>query len=473
MKKTFLLPLLFFGFMTSAQQVIVEEKFEKDNEPIGFHYYSISNKLLIEKGEKGTTRAEKMKDLYAFDSNGKKDILFEGDEVKDYWGMTENAFRVDKYHVNLGYAKGYKTYANGKLVSSSDRKDDTWTYFLTNSYEFSIKDKKGHTSNFDLEEDELFIFSRSIQTQKEQTIKIEPLNITRLLGDNLAPQNEGNRAMIKNKGFNYMINALTDDTFQIITKAITKDFTKVTTYRTIYNMDGKIIKDTAFEVSIPNYYAIKAAGVNNGGGMRFGFSLNFNGYYEDLSTGDMYFCGLFSNEKDQSDTMKNAGYYVMKFNSQGKKIWEYIKTLDNKRFSANVWAAKKGCYLEERSGKLVLNIYIDLEDQYMRKDIIDKNTGKSIEVKTLDFKEESYKYDYVSYNNPDFMKSVYSSKELKDKFFDSEGMYQLKFNPTFANYVKSVNSKKEVHFKMFNSITGFWLLETDNKNYYKILYFKE
>jgi|SRR6218665_582950 len=469
-RKTFITSVILFGFAANAQQVIVDEKFEKGNELVGFSVYGNANKVLVQKGEPETpTRAEKIKNIYLYDPSGKKEIVFENEEVKRFFRLNETAFSVDAYHVNKGYTKSYKIYVNGKFASNAER----WTSFLNDKYAFDITNKKGETSELDLEKDELFISRREIQTGQEQKLPLEKLNTARLLGDDLYVQNAGNRGIVKTKAINYYMNALDNGTFHIITKAFSKDFKKAITYRTIYDMNGKIIKDAAFEVTVPNYY-LNFASNANGGGKSYGYSLNINGFHEDTSNGDMYFYGLLTNDPVADVNVKSAGYYVMKFNSKGEKIWESVKAVDDKEFTANINAGRKICYVLERADKIVFSIGIDPEGQYLIKDFMDKSTGKSVDIKKLSFKNEAVKYDNVPFfADHAFAKSEYSLKELKDKFFDTEGIYQLKLNAAYADYIKGVTSKKEVHFRTLALKDGIWLIETDNKNYYKILYFKE
>ena len=42
---------LFLVCVLNAQQVIVDEKFDKDYGPIGYHFSPLSNKIFIEKGK--------------------------------------------------------------------------------------------------------------------------------------------------------------------------------------------------------------------------------------------------------------------------------------------------------------------------------------------------------------------------------------------------------------------------------------
>ena len=46
-------------------------------------------------------------------------------------------------------------------------------------------------------------------------------------------------------------------------------------------------------------------------------------------------------------------------------------------------------------------------------------------------------------------------------------------NKNVQNYIRSVKSKKDVQFEAIIAESGIWLIESDNKEYYKVLLFED
>ncbi|MBS7233692.1 hypothetical protein KHA90_22000 [Flavobacterium psychroterrae] len=64
---------------------------------------------------------------------------------------------------------------------------------------------------------------------------------------------------------------------------------------------------------------------------------------EDRKNGDMYVYVIFSDEsqKEIGNIIHPKGYYVFKFDKEGKKIWESINYIDGKDFFEKIKSAPK------------------------------------------------------------------------------------------------------------------------------------
>lgn len=340
---------------------------------------------------------------------------------------------------------------------------------------FSIR--KNEMNEINLAKDELFLYKKEILTGKEEKIKLEKPNVDRILGDNLIKQiSDSKAAAFKHYLINYRIGMIDNNSFEIITKSITNDFKKATTYRTIYNLEGKIIKDIAFEVTIPNFYLNYSHGyspVFNGKEQYCGNDIRINNFKVDPTTGDIYFYGLFSKEGgNQFDLgIDCAGYYIFKFDSSGKKIWESINTVADKEITDEGYTSDRTSNIYLKQGKLIFTINANRSEKYTYVGFIDSNTGINISNKKINFEKD--KMYTVMTGSRDFIFSFYTNKDLKKKTFDSGGLMLLEYNKNFADYVKGNISKDKLFFNTVIAKNGTWVIESDNESYYKVLYFND
>jgi hypothetical protein len=87
----------------------------------------------------------------------------------------------------------------------------------------------------------------------------------------------------------------------------------------------------------------------------------------------------------------------------------------------------------------------------------------------------------VDYNNTTsfartraFINNTYDKRDLKNKAFSPVSFVAMDLSPTMDSYLKTIPSKgNAVYFETIFSNQGIWLIETDNKEYYKVLLFKD
>lgn len=499
----------------NAQTTIVEEKFEKDNIPLSYNYLPKSDKLVIEKGEYVSMSTNRLiTNINKFDSNGKKEILVENAELMNSnFSVAENTIKISDFS-KFSYGKSYKYIVNENSTSFTDfselKKSNHRLFinslshissaeiirdqmmksagYLTNSTEFNDKkincfndkyelgftDQKSKNT-IDFEKDDLFLEVTNIFTRVNKRFSLEKPDINRLKGD----------AFIKpDKDLGFAAIITNTEAFEIITKSISKDYKTTILYRTNYNMEGKKLNETSFTVLLNNYFLIYS---NNGGGFAgttsgtgansysipiFVDDLSINNFLQDAKTGEVYIYGLFGEKsKGLNDDNSALGYYIFKFDKSGKKIWESINTInDKKEFNDKTHLLRLFSNLKFSKDKLYFSTGTDFSKEYVHYSFLDKNTGTILNKNKISYKKD--KIFTVMSDVRYFLLSFYEYEGYKNKVFDYDGLVAIDSNTKVADYLKSINNKNKLYFNTIFSSEGIWLIESDNEEYYKVTFFK-
>jgi hypothetical protein len=471
--KKFFMPLAFIAVMgMQAQTTIVEEKFEKDNKPLDYNFLPKSNKLVIQKGNVPKVIVyKKIQSLNEYTSTSEKKILLENVEVMDCnFSATEGGFKVTDYTTfRIGHK--VKFYSNSKKSDYFDY-DKIIRYKFSDNYGVYISDKSGSTAN-KLDEDKITLNSLDLFTKKVKDINIELPNLSRLQGDNLLKQVVGSRsASIKKYGIGYKLNILDNEHFEIVTKGIDKEYKSMTLYRTIYNLQGKIVEDLKYNIDLKGLYLVNSfneggkRGINSVDRMVFGDDLSINNYIIDESTKTIYVYGLFGKESENSP----SGYYIFKFSEKGEKLFESINYITNKDFQDEAYKSHLynapiiiGDTLLFIAGRT--DVFFDKFLNY-NYSFLDINSGKEIRSKFITYKIE--KLD----GHRNFIEAWHTNKELKNKALDRNAYVLYDCNPSIKKHINSIVNKEKVSIKCEISGEGIWLLESDNEEYYKVTYFE-
>lgn len=153
MKKILLTAILLSGIVTNAQQIIVDEKYEKDNIPLEYDYLLKQDKIIIEKGKLvGGSTNKKTNNIYAYDKTGKKEVLLQNDEVMNsFYSVTEKSFRVTNYQSMSYNGKEYKIHTNGK--TSPILNEDDMAIMFNDNFEIKVLNQKNEMNEINLAKD--------------------------------------------------------------------------------------------------------------------------------------------------------------------------------------------------------------------------------------------------------------------------------------------------------------------------------
>jgi len=462
MKKTLLSIALFSTIYLSAQTTIVEDKDAKT-----YRYTKatlLPNSNFIING----------RDLY--DENGTAkpfmDPSIKFGFIKS--ANTENAFAYQDdsegvFKIKMGYI------IDSKLVElkNAELRDDNILVFeksqnFTSKYIYTLRNSKGKF-DVDFEKDDLYLCVKDMLTRKKNTFKIEKPNLDRYIGSNFIKSKEEFR-------FNLAVNY--DNTVDLISKSISKDYSNTLLYRTSLSNEGKKINELVYDLKIPNHVFLYS---NNGGGKfvqggydnkfkHFGDDLSINNYIEDFKTGDIYVYGLYGNDSAKLNDMASPkGFYVFKFDKEGNKLWESINDIKDADLNKNHVMTTVFVDLYQLGNNVCFTIRINGLKDFFNYSIIDKPSGKVAKTQNLKFDETFAHLDDTDNNHYDINSDFKGISKAK---FDFNGIVAVNSNSKVADYVKNVKSRNNLFFSSQFSDKGIWLYEACENEYFKVTLFK-
>lgn len=469
MKKIFTFLLITNFLVSFAQQLIVEEKFEKNNIPLSYEFIENINSIIIQKGKfVGMSKNRQVNKLVSYDSEGNKKVLLENGEY-----MFPNFSNDGKTICLANYSSlswDGKTYQilNDEKLSSEIKMDEFYGSFSDGENQFEI-DQEKISSN-----DELVLKTRNLNNLKKTELIIEKPNIDRLVCDNCVKYDDRKIPFVTIKH---------DEGLEIRTVSIREEGKSTIYYRTFYDKKGKIVNDYSYEIQLKENYLTFSSAFNpeySSSSVRMQ-ELGVSGLLEDKITKEVYLYGLIGKKGGKSSSAFNTplGYYIFKFNQDGTKIWESINYIDDsKRFSRkwNVFYLIKNLFIQDDKLMFFTGSRLSNSAHFFHLAELNKEDGKLIS-------SEKHEYDINKINivmNVDprdrmFIVSYLTDKKMiKNKVLDFMGYIFYLKNKSFKEYIDSIKTKDKLMFQapIANGEDGFWLVETNNKTYYKVLYFK-
>ncbi|KUJ60022.1 hypothetical protein AR687_19890 [Flavobacteriaceae bacterium CRH] len=487
----------FLSAVLTAQNIIVDKKIKEHIGLANFQYLPKSKKMMIYNSSGDPLSQE----AFYLDSDGNKTVFFEKEKRKGapIFSRTENSYRT--IDLNTDFRKrDYIFVIDGKDYTLSFDKlaDINFKYFgiynynnvlyndwplesdfsgsYNDSYILGFTNPKG-SWRIDFEDQDVYLEIIEIKSNSKKRVKLEKPDLTLLKGDLFAKTDFDLTFACKLTG---------NDSFDLITKSLSKDSQTAVLYKAEYNFEGKNVKTVPFTLNLDNKYFITS---NNCGGQKYVVStpamqgskgndpyaldvMSINNYFEDRANGDLYIYGLFSDEAPKKiNALTNPkGFYVFKFDKNGNKLWESVNYIDGKEYFEKVHnSAGFQLNLLEYNNDLIFSASINTFTEFTNAVVINKASGEII------------KSGFVEYNNNlshgesgRFSNSTYDSKELKNKSFSQISFAAIAINSKVMNYLKSIpDGGKRLHFETIFSDQGIWLLESDSDKYYEVIVFKD
>jgi len=503
MKRILLSIALFCSVYLSAQTVIVEEKFEDKNEPINFQYLPNSKKLVVYKGFGITmTLSYITTNALTFDVDGKKSVLFENEKLMSpTFSVTENTYKA--YDATKIMKANYKFFQDKNVfpVNHDALEDLNTAYFgrydydnvlcavssrlpnmpfdasFNDSHDFGFTNQK-QKEKIDFEKDDIYLESIEIKTNSRKRFKLEKPNLALLKGDAFAEQDPKTSFTCKLNG---------NENFDMITKSVSADFKTAIIYKTTYDFEGKKLKDMPLTFKLSNKFFITSD--NSGGPKDFHITptypgnpfttfaieagtLSVNHYFEDKKTGDIFVYGIFSEKatKEIDGVTTPKGFYVFKFDKNGTKLWESINTIDDKDFFQRIHTSSAlQINLLEYKKDFIFSVSVNDFTEFSYSTTVNKSTGSISKINFI-----QYNNNTSNLKSKAFVNNSYVSGEFKNKVFSQMTFVAMIVNPNVMSYVKSVSKEgKKLYYETVICDEGIWLIQTDNKESYKILLFKD
>ncbi len=485
--------LILFSFTSLfGQKIITEGKFTDTNSeiPLQYSFFLASNEFVLLKGiNYSMSYAKKITNACKFDANGTKTILkTHNGLISLIPSLIDDSYLIGDFNGAMSLeAKDYFL-----INKESEIKDDaesnnkgTLEYFNKDN-EIYFSDDKGEGSSFNykylkLEKRDYFIHKYDFIKKSFSTLQIQKPNWTEL--------NE--KELYKFKNENFKFKSFTNQTFDFTQKTIEKSCNASTLYRYNYDLSGKIIKEYKYILNFENPFTLSS---NTGGFLAEGTEMGFNGapsfsyltlkdinfaydYKVDEKTNQTYIFGVLGETGKQNLESKPKGYFIIKYDEQGKKIWEKIEYIDNLKFN-NI--KKKFSSSDEKSFSLNLivnneNVKLEIsaeKEKFLLYDLLDSTTGISKKSNLIE-----YDLDRVlAMSAKNYLVFAFYEIEkiesLKKKRFDRNTLFNYDNIPALHKYIDEIKvAKGKVYFNSLQLGKNIWLIESDNETYYKVIIF--
>lgn len=479
MKKIFILAFGLVSFASLAQKTIVEEKFEKDNVPLSFHVYPNFNEITIEKGSiPSMSWKRKIKTVTRFNSNGTNKVLLTNGNQMDFENNTfDNSVFIASDFASAKWNNDFKVYSENSVSNLLD-KNLKHSYF-NNEYLFQVSNDE-YNITLDLLKDVVYLYKTNIKTLKSEKILLD-IPFKNL---NLKEYYKLKKLFIHTK--------YNKDNFEISYKLIAPNLLSVETVRLVFDYSGKLISNTKFPIVLGQnlVQSYNGAGVNiivsgpiNSTKLPFNLENDFNvvdmmdnvenqpsvnNYIVDNEK-NLYFYGLFGTNGKKSIFENPKGFYVSKFNSEGKLLWTKSDLISNKSFNNYSSVTNLQVKLFSRGDKLDFVIFTPKFNNILIFKELNSKTGSLNIEKDITFEESAVLG--MSVQN-DFLLAFLHLKDWKKIRINPMGLVVYEINSKFKNYVDSLkNSKNKIYLNAHQFEKGIWLIESDNQSYYKVTYF--
>lgn len=268
----------------------------------------------------------------------------------------------------------------------------------------------------------------------------------------------------------------------MITKKIDDNFKTCKVYLTKYNFTGKIIDEKELSIDAKDNYLLFS---NNYEGQfnydktspagkdiyKFADELFINDFEIFPKKNEIYVSGVYGDKSSKLNNKINIkGYYVYKFDLDGKLIWEKFTKINNSEVNRDLFS-----FLTKTSLRYIneneIGFFIegDRLQHFLYFSIFNKNDGNEKSSIGIEKKDK----EKVVYYSIQFLDGGAELKEFPNRLFDNLTIANIYSDNIFRDYIKSVNSKKDVMFVSFNLKDFKILVESDNKTYYKFIKFKK
>jgi len=478
-KKIIVFSFLVVYNLSFSQLTIVDEKFKSSLEPLNYYYLNYSDEIVIQKGThtKGMSSNDHIKTICSYDKFSKKTILTENDNLmRTEYSPSGETIRATKFIAMMYNGKEHKYISKKKTTDFiKHKKDKTFklTPYFNDEFEWGISNtKRKHRNTINFTKDDLIFVKTEIYSRKNNTYNIEKPNIDRLLGSELVKPYK--------KKLGYLAKPAVNSFFEIITKSISKDYRKCTVYKTYYDEKGEKVDDIAFNVDLKKYYFIYSMNNNSEriiGANTFKNHLAVNGVLDDPKTNDVYIYGLMGERaRGVNFSINNPiGYYIFKFDKDGNKIWSKTQVIKDKLFNGSLLLQKAAIEVLIKEGNI--SVYNRVErgkDKSTFNHTFNIQNGEPVKDINKSSKRSKMLGSIGSIQFEYFLYAFDKLPNYKKKAFDANTIVALEEKIEISNYISNIKlSKNKILFNTIITDNGYWLIESDNKNYYKILFFNK
>lgn len=452
--------LLFVSTITFGQKVISEVAFKEKKQPLDIIYLPNQDKIVMTLGEKTSkVYGNIITDIWSFDKEGFTQKLVANERLANcVFSPIETAFLIGKLPEKNEFPTEYKLILDG-VPSKYFAINERFRYF-NDIYGLDFVNQKENTK-IDLKNDDVFLKVIDLFESKVSKNKLEKPDLTKLENKTTATFTEG-------FDFDVRIN---ESTISFITKSINSNYKSASVYRTIYDVSGSRIGDFSYLVSAPKYFLLLS---NNGGGVVDASNaskriseLAVNNYLVDKNTGNVYVYGLFGSEEKEITNTSNIpmGFYVFKFDPNGKLLWESQQEVkDVSGFNQKQDVSKINFSIRLRENEVFCSIF-SKERNYL--DVVTMNDSYGVK-KSEALLKFTKSQDTAS---KEVVKGDLRDANYTNFKFDKDALYLLNTSQNFQQYLQKTDKNLTLNYKTYLSKKGYWVIESDNKTFSKVLFF--
>lgn len=473
MKK--LLFISFISFSLSAQTVY-ETKIGKEKEIIKCDYLPQTNQLVIKEAPKKSNAYPSYNNALLVDEKGVVTPIIKNEVFNSLFFSLDN--KDFSYQQIKSSSSPVKFNIGGKIISDEFKSDVLFKRFRVFKYKerqanfnsntiYSVVNQDYENYNINIEKDLLVLEKYDFLKKSSKKITLPKPDLSVLQGKDLEQFDR----------IAFQVRFQPDNTFDIVTKSLSKDLTSSTIYRAVYDLEGKNINNFSYNVKDSNAGLVAVMTQSREENMWQAkrqmdikpIDLDINDYYIDPTTQDFYIYGM-------SSSKKSFGFYLNRYKKSGEIIYEKFYPLDQKEAFSGKLRSFLLCnisLLEYNDGESLL-VSVDTDkgfDDNSKNHIflINKNSGSI--TKNVDYTNtvNSSKGTFSQLGSY----SIFTNNKYKNKIFCSESVLSvLNVNDKVKSYIDKVSAKNDISFDCFINSKGIWLMETDNEQYYKVTLFK-
>ncbi len=452
--------LLLISSTTFAQKVISEVSFKENKQPLDVIYLPNQDIIVMILGEKtNKVYGNTITDVWALDKDGFTQKLVANEKLANcVFSPIETAFLIGKLPEKNEFPTEYKLILDGvptKYFAINER----FRYF-NDIYGLDLVNQKESTK-IDLKNDDIFLKVIDLFGGKVEKNKLEKPDLNKLENKTTATFTEG-------FDFDVRIN---ESDISFITKAINRNYKSATIYRTVYDLYGTKTGDYSYFVSEPKHFLLLS---NNGSGVldpsnssKKLSELAVNNYLVDKKSGNVYVYGLFGSEAKEITNSTNIplGFYIFKYDLNGKLLWEsHQDVVDASGFNQNQDVSKINFSIRLRENEVFCSLF-SKDRNYLDVVTINDTDGLRKSQAFLKFKKSQ---DNTS---KDLLKVDLLDNNYTNFKFDKDTLYLLNSSQNFQEYLKTIDKNKSLHYKTYIAKKGYWVIESDNKTYSKVILF--
>ena len=477
----------------NAQKLITEGDYEKGNKP---RYYSINenNVLTLFFGSKrGLDQRTAYRKAIQYYPDGKEKMMFDDGDFDIYRGSLSGSTLMLAHYRNMAYSyKKYQFFSEEGLspvIEFEKVEDGRKNALLTDQYLAFVHNEKG--KYIDLKKDNnLKLSLRNIRDGTLNTFSINTIPKDRadeIYGYKFKRKSKKVIPFVLEKGHNNSI--------AFVTKTLRNKNKEVNIYIQPYSENGDALNEVTLNLKAKNGFTF---GEFNNSHMSFSVSSkSISGSNKTTQTfllanyfsindlqvaleNDEYFYYVYGflrapSKKDVTYTYTPTGMYVYKFNSIGEEVWSTFKraTVGVSKNSMNPYDLSLS--LDLNRDYVLLSSHVQIGKKIKSSGLeLDKTTGAQNAMKNSQAERNVMIGGIQGIEFTYFIKAHNKLREYPKVAFTPGALTYLKANEEIRKYVKGISrGKKKVFLEAESKENGVWLIETDNKTYYKVNFFED